>query len=182
MGKKTFSSFKPKNFQPSATDRFYVEFKELGSKISSLKSKLIFLGDDKKLLVKSIDTDDGNIVTGEVQLTPYFKIEYPVSWEKPNNVSISFIDDQNGKIYNFFHSLPNLTELNKFKGISPLQLHNYSISIRVPRYNKIGEDKFVSEYTLFPKSLPKWVNDYDGSGNQVFEIEFIIVDYKLEFL
>ena len=81
MGKKTFSSFKPKNFQPSATDRLYVEFKELGSKISSLKSKLIFLGDDKKLLVKSIDTDDGNIVTGEVQLTPYFKIEYPVSWE-----------------------------------------------------------------------------------------------------
>jgi hypothetical protein len=114
-------------------------------------------------------------------LLDFFKIEYPKSWVKPNEVSITFIDDQNGKIYNFFHTLVEKTGLTKFRGIKPTSLQDYSISIRVVRYNKIGEEKIISSYTIFPKSLPKWVNGYDSESMQFFEIQFIVVDYKLEF-
>ena len=41
--------------------------------------------------------------------------------------------------------------------------------------------KSFASYSLFPKSLPKWVNSYDSESVQLFEIEFIVVDYKLEF-
>jgi hypothetical protein len=176
-----YASFKPKGFQPSSTSRFFVEILDLGSKVSSLKQKLLFLGDNKKLLIKEVEGNDGTIETGAINLTDFFKIEYPKTWIKPDSISITFIDDQNGKIYNFFHTLAEKTGLTKFRGIKPTSLQDYSISVRLVRYNRIGEEKIISTYSLFPKSLPKWVNSYDSESVQLFEIEFIVVDYKLEF-
>ena len=175
-----FSKFKPNNFIPSSSDRFYIEILDFGSKISSLKNNLIYLGTDKqRLLVKSVDVDEGNLSISKISFFDFFEIEYPKAWKKPESISITFIDNHNGDVYKFFHKLAKLANLTSFKGIKPTSLQDYSLSVKLTRYNKIGEIILDSDFTIFPKSLPKWVNEYDNNSLQMFNIEFIIVDYQL---
>jgi hypothetical protein len=176
----SFSKFKPNNFIPSSSDRFYIEIMGLGSKISNLKNDLIFLGtDQKRLLVKNVDVDEGNITMSKISFFEFFEIEYPKAWKKPESMSITFIDNHNGSIFKFFHKLAKTAGLTSFRGIKPTNLQDYSIAVKLIRYNKIGEVILDSDFTIFPKSLPKWINEYDNNAMQMFNIEFTIVDYML---
>jgi hypothetical protein len=177
----SFSKFKPKNFIPSSSDRFYIEILSFGDKVKDLENDLIYIGlsdNSKRLLVKSADIDEGTIDVSNISLFDYFQIEYPKSWKKPEEISISFIDNHNGQVYKFFHKWADLAGLTKFRGISPVNLHQYSIAIKIIRYNRFGETSLDSEFTIFPKSLPKWVNEYENNAMQIFDINFTVVDYK----
>jgi len=177
----TFSKFKPKNFIPSTSANFYLELISLGSKISDLEKGLIFLGDTKRLLVKDADVEEGNIEMSSISLMDFYKIEYPKGWQKPEALDITFYDNQNGDIYKFFQNIAKKSGIQSFKGIKPTELHKYSLEVHLIRYNKIGETILDSNFTIYPKSLPKWVNDYENSAIQVFSISFSILDYKLNF-
>jgi len=180
MAEVSLKNFKP-NFIPSSTSHFYVEVISFGSKISNLKDKLLFIGSDKKrLLIKNIEIDIGDIEISELSYTSFFKIEFPKSWRKPEEITITFIDDDKRTIYNFFQEYIDLIGLNKFRGIKIKNLADYSIEILVTRYDRFGNTVLQDTYTIFPKSIPKDLYDYESDTLQVFSIPFIIVDYQMQ--
>jgi len=179
----SFAKFKPRNYIPSTSSNFYVEILSFGPKVKDLEKKLIFLGSkkEKRLLVKNVEVEEGNIEMSSVSLLDFYKIEYPKGWKKPETISITFFDDHNGNIYNFFQSYVKKCNLNKFRGIKPINLEQYSMEIQLTRYNKVGKTIMESTYTIFPKAIPKWVDDYENSSMQIFNIEFTILDFKIDF-
>ena len=183
MADVSFKKFKPKGFIPSSSSRFYVEILGFGEQVQSLENYLIYTDSEKKrFLVKSVDFEEGNIEVGSIDYFSFFNIEYPRGWKKPTNGSITFIDNQQGNIYKFFHKWAKLAGITRFVGIKPTNLHNYSISFSLNRYDYNGDDQLVSNFTIFPKTLPKWVNDYENNSLQAFDVEFIIVDWDLQFV
>jgi len=173
----TFGKFRPKNFLPSSTNRFYIEIISMGEKVKSLQNEFIFLTKNR-LLVQNIEIQEGNIATSEIQLFDFFKIEYPKSWQKPEEMSITFIDSTDGKIFKLFHKYAKLCKLDSFKGISPVNLDKYSFDIKIYRYTNTGKIFYTSTYKIFPKILPKWIDDYSDNNLQTFNIEFMILDYS----
>jgi len=172
------SIYKP----PARTDTFYAKIVSVGEKLSIDKNDLNLIGSggNEFMLIEEISIDEGSIVYSSFQYFEFFSYEYPKSWKPPKDVSITFIEVEDGKIFQTLNKIVTDSNLRKFTGIAPGNLHKYSIELEINRFTPEGEKVFGGNFTLYPKSLPKWVNTYGSSGNQTFSIDFQIVGYQLD--
>jgi len=178
-----YKDFSPDlKFTPASQERFYVELLDFGSKIKGSKKEFITIGSDKnRIFLKNIDIAQGNIRAGRITFLGFYNVDYIEGWEKPDELKMTMIDNQDGKIFNFFHNFAEKIGIVKYKGIAIKEIMKYAFKIHLVRYNNKGEIIMDFFYWLVPKSLPNWVDAYGSGDGQVFDMTFLVVDYKQNF-
>jgi hypothetical protein len=175
------------NFDPkkelSDTSKFFAKVVSVGNKLTVKVDDFHLIGNEEKLIFcESVTLAEGDMAMGSVDFCDYFKVPYVKGWRKPEDVTISFIDDDTYTLYSTFHKIAKDTKVEeKMGGISPTQIHNYSIKIEFTRYDKRGNSVYKSEYTLFPKTLPQWTGSYGSSAKFQFDMNLSVIDYKVLF-
>ena len=108
-------------------------------------------------------------------------IDYYESWEKPDELKMTMIDNENGDIFNFFHNFCDDIGLTKYRGIAISHMIRYYMKIHLVRYNSEGKIIMDFFYYLVPKSMPNWVDAYGSNAGQEFDMQFIVLDFEQNF-
>lgn len=167
----------------SDTSKFYAKVISVGSELGMSTDDFHLIGSSEKLILcASVTLAEGDMAMGSVDFCDYFKVPYVKGWRKPEDVSIAFIDDDTYTLYNAFHTIAKKTGAEeRMGGISPKNMHKYSIKIEFTRYDKRGNSVYKSEYTLFPKTLPQWTGAYGDAAKFQFDMNMSVIDYKVLF-
>jgi len=169
------------DFTIGTGDKFFIKVLDVGSKCSvSLKDfNMIGKGNHAIVLCEDVTIDEGNVNIGSIDFASWFSVKYPAQWQKPEELSITFVDSDKLTFYKAIHKLVSKTPLTKWRAINPKNLHEYSLKIEIHRYDFLGKSSLVSRFTVFPAELPQWAGSYGNSGKVTYSVKFIIVDWEL---